>query len=73
MIFFATDEKYRPIHVGDIFQAHGAMRTVEFKVMQIEGDSVAFIGNMDYLTYCPQINQQKVKKEMMEKNLWILL
>lgn len=29
-------ETYRPVRVGDTFLAHGAMRTVEFKVVSVE-------------------------------------
>lgn len=30
-------DKFRPMHQGDVFVARGGMRTVEFKVMSIEG------------------------------------
>ncbi len=32
-------ETYRPVRVGDTFLAHGAMRTVEFKVVSVETEA----------------------------------
>jgi transitional endoplasmic reticulum ATPase len=58
-------ESYRPVHKGDVFSVHAAMRTVEFKVVETDPSPTCIVAP-DTVIHC---EGEPIKREEEEENI----